>query len=197
MPKLDETFESAQESASGDFKAMEPGTYMCRIQAVNTEWETRAGIQKAEQRQCVQILVDVDEGEHAGEFSRDFYIDKPYAHSFYMSWTPAAMGILKHTFKALDEANHGFDSRAAFEADRWEHFIGKRLLMSWQGTEYMANNGMVRVRVRPDRALVAGDNPRIQVEMLGGEKTEWSEYRAKPAEEPAAPAADNYGDLPF
>lgn len=194
MPKL-ENFDQVQESTGGDFKAMEPGVYLCKITSIDTEWETSRGLQKAEDRECVRMLLDVAEGEHAGEFSRDFHADKPYTHAMYMSWTEKARGLLKHTFSAIDEANPGFDSKAAFEADKWELFVGRRLLVVWQGEEYTANNGMLRIRVRPDRAVTTADNPAIKVEQQDGTKVSWSEYRQQPPSE--SPTAGTYDDVPF
>lgn len=204
MPKLDETFETAQESTAGggsDFKRMEPGIYMCRIQAVQDEWETSQGVQRAADKQCVRVVVDVDEGDLAGEFSREFYEGRDWMHAFYMSWKPSAMGMLKHTFKALDEANPGFDSRAAFEADKWLLFTGKRVRVLWNGRESTNTRGYVNVNCRPDRAICADENPKPKVELERGGKVDWTDYAAEQAAQsstPAVPAAAyDSTDVPF
>lgn len=198
MPKLNnEEFAAATESTAGSgFKRMEPGCYMCRIQAVQSEWETRSGVQRADERQCVRVLVDVDEGEFAGEFSRDFYEGRPWMHALFMSWKPNALGMLKHTFKALDEANPGFDSRAAFEADRWELFIGKRVRIVWNGAERTNDRGYVNVNVRPDRFICADEEPEPKVELERGGTVNWSDYASVQAAAPAQ--SDPYSDsVPF
>ena len=205
MPKLDPTeWEAANESsAGGDFKAMTPGVYMCEIKGVQTEWDTKDGHATSDERQCVRVLLDVAEGEFAGEFSRPFYADKQYAHVVYMSWKPSAYGMLKHTFHALEEANPGFDPEAAFTADQWMLFIGKKCLASFNGTEYTSNRGDVRVRVRPDRIITSDDEPKITVELENGTKVDWDDYasangNAAPAKSTATSAAAyDDSDVPF
>ena len=203
MPKLNETFDNAQESTAGggEFKRMEPGVYECIIVGIDTEWETRAGLQKAEERQCVRVRLDVAEGEFAGEFSRDFYVDKPWMRSIFMSWSERALGMLKHTLKALDEANPGFDSRAAFEADQWMLFIGKKCRVLWNGTERTSDRGYVNVNVRPDRIICADENPEPKVELERGGTVKWSDYQQVQGQQPTAQAATGaaYDDssIPF
>ena len=203
MPKLGKEFDEAQESTvgGGEFKRMEPGVYMCRIQAVQDEWETSTGLQKAEDRQCVRVVVDVDEGDFAGEFSRDFYVGRDWMHACYMSWKPSGAGLLKHSLKALDEANPGFDSRAAFEADQWMLFIGKRVLMGWNGQERTNDRGYTNVNVRPDRMLCEGDSFRPMVELERGGKVAWSDYQQVNGQQSTAQAATGAAysseDVPF
>jgi hypothetical protein len=203
MPKLNETFDNAQESTAGggEFKRMQPGIYQCIITGIDTEWETRAGLQKAEERQCVRVRLDVAEGEFAGEFSRDFYLDKPWMRSIFMSWSERALGMLKHTLKALDEANPGFDSRAAFEADQWMLFIGKKCRVLWNGTERTSDRGYTNVNVRPDRIVTADENPEPKVELERGGTVKWSDYQQVEGQQPTAQAATGAAysseDVPF
>ena len=191
MPKLNETFDNAQESTAGggEFKRMDPGVYECIIVGIDTEWETRAGLQKAEERQCVRVRLDVAEGEFAGEFSRDFYLDKPWMRSIFMSWSDRALGMLKHTLKALDEANPGFDSRAAFEADQWMLFIGKKCRVLWNGAERTSDRGYTNVNVRPDRIICADENPEPKVELERGGTVKWSDYQQVEGQQSTAQAA--------
>lgn len=202
MPKLDSTFEEAQESTVGSgYEPMEPGAYMCRVQAVRTQGtDARGATWTASGKQYVVLILDVDEGEHAGKFSDEYWAgeDKDYGHRLYMSWKPSAMGMLKHTFAAFEDANAGFDARAAFEADRWELFVGRRLRVQWNAREYESNRGELRYSVRPDRALTATDKPRTVIELLGGEKADFAEYKAlRAAASAAAPAAAYGDDIPF
>lgn len=202
MPKLDKTeWEAASESGAGEIKRMTPGIYDCIITGVQTEWETASGIQKSEDRQCVRLLLDVADGEFAGEFSSEFYKDKPYMHCLYMSWSPRALGMLKHTFHGLDEANPGFDAMAAFEADQWTMFIGKKCRVAWNGTERTNDKGYTNVNARPDRILTIDDNPKIKVELESGGKCDWEDYVEKDAAptQSTAPTAAPYStdDIPF
>lgn len=199
MPKLD-NFDQVEESTAKEFKTMDPGVYMCRVQAIRTEGDDARGNHwTSDRKQYVVVVVDVDEGEHAGKFSEDYWAgeDKDYAHRFYMSWKETARGMLKHTFRAFDEANSGFDSQAAFEADKWEMFVGKRVLVQWNGREYESNRGEVRMSVRPDRALTGDDNPRAKVELLDGTTVDFDDYEARKVQASTSPA-DPYADsVPF
>ena len=203
MPRLGEEFEQAEEAKAYEYKSMEPGAYMCKVQQVLTEGTLSGGrTWTSEEKQYVMLLLDVDEGEHAGKFSDTYWEGKEYAHRLYMSWKPSAMGMLKHTFAAFEDANAGFDARAAFEADKWDLFAGKRLLVLWNGQEYESNTGELRMSVRPDRALTAEDKPRPKVEKLGGEKVDYSDWQASQAQAstspaPAAASGDMYTDVPF
>lgn len=201
MPKLGEEFEQAEEAKAYEYKSMEPGAYMCKVQQVLTEGTLSGGrTWTSDEKQYVMLLLDVDEGEHAGKFGDTYWEGKEYAHRLYMSWKPSAMGMLKHTFAAFEDANAGFDARAAFEADRWELFAGKRLLVLWNGQEYESNTGELRMSVRPDRALTAEDKPRPKVEKLDGEKVDYADWKAQQdgASTSPAPAADPYADsVPF
>ena len=198
MPKLD-NFDQVDESTAKQFSTMEPGVYMCRVQAIRTEGEDSRGNRwDSARKQYVQVVVDVDEGEHAGKFSDDYWSgqDKDYGHRFFMSWKESARGMLKHTLRAFDEANPGFDSLAAFEADKWELFVGKRVLVQWNGQEYESNTGEVRMRVRPDRAVTEDDDAKAKVEKLDGAKVDAAGYMAAAAEPDGhAASANGLSDL--
>lgn len=197
MPKLNEEFAAAPESSAGEYKNLQPGVYMCRIQAVRTEGETSQGAWTSEEKQYVKLVLDIAEGEFAEYFSDEYWEGegKDWGHSMYMSWKSTAYGMLKHTFASINEANAGFDAQAAFEADKWEMFVDKFILVQWNGEEYEANNGDIRLRVRPDRAVTDSDNVRVKVTKLDGTKVDADEYSVPTLAEQAA--ADTYSDVPF
>lgn len=200
MPKLDQTFDNAQESTAQEFRSMEPGAYMCRVQAVRTEWTDAAGKRwTSDDKNYVKLILDIAEGENEGRFSDDYWqgSDKDWGHTLFMSWTERALGMLKHTFSAFDEANAGFDARAAFEADRWEMFVGKLLLVAWSGQEYESNTGELRLRVRPDRALTGSDNMKAKVEKLDGTRVDYEEWLGGKTAQAASAPSDTYSDVPF
>lgn len=199
MPKLPDTFNDVAESSAGEYKTLQPGVYMCRVQAVRTEGEDARGNHwDSEKKQYVKLILDIAEGEYADYFNDDYWNDesKDWGHTLYMSWKETAQGMLKHTFRSFEEANAGFDARAAFEADKWELFVGKLLLVSWNGQEYEANNGDTKVRVRPDRAVTDSDKVRTTIEQLDGTKVDVEQYHASVAAvEPES--VDTYSDVPF
>ena len=129
MPKIDmNAYESATETSGsgGSRPTFTAGAYVLRIQAVRTAWETRNGLQRAEDRKCVRIVFDVAEGDCAYMMSDDdFYAgeDNDFKHSCWLSWKN--MGFLKRIMRVLAESNPGFDPMAAFQADRWDLFVGK------------------------------------------------------------------------
>ena len=198
MPKLNDDFANAQESSAGEFKTLQPGVYMCRIQAVRTEGENSSGPWTSEEKQYVKLVLDIADGEFAEYFSDEYWHgeDKDWGHSMYMSWKSTAYGMLKHTFKSFDESNAGFDSQAAFEADKWEMFTDKLLLVQWNGEEYESNTGDVRLRVRPDRAVTDSDNVKVKVTKLDGTKVDADEYSLPTLAEQAEVAAYN-AEVPF
>ena len=197
MPKLNEEFAATPESSAGEYKNLQPGVYMCRIQAVRTEGETSQGEWTSEEKQYVKLVLDIAEGEFAEYFSDEYWEgeSKDWGHSMYMSWKSTDYGMLKHTFSSINEANAGFDAQAAFEADKWEMFVDKFILVQWNGEEYEANNGDIRLRVRPDRAVTDSDNVHVKVTKLDGTKVDADEYSVPTLAEQAA--ADTYSDVPF
>lgn len=204
MPKLGDSYDSAAESTATEQAALVPGVYMCRVQAIRTEWtDARGATQRAADKQYVKVILDIDEGEHAGRFSDDYWSGeaRDWGHTLFMSWKETAYGILKHTFSAFDEANERFDAKAAFLDDRWADYIGKRLRVVWNGEEYETDQGYTRMRVRPDRAVTEGDKPVPKVAKLDGRKVPYADYlkeqEEKTAEPPRRESAYMASDLPF
>ena len=199
MPKLDSSFNETQESTGGDVRRLMPGIYMSRVQAVRTEWtDSRGDHWTSDEKQYVKLILDIDAGEFTGYFTDDYWQgeQKDWGHTLYMSWSPRALGMLKHTFSAFDEANKGFDSRAAFEADKWELFIGKRVLVHWGGEEYESNTGAVRLRVRPDRAVTESDNARAKVLQLDNKRVDYADY-LPPEQSTSSSPKELYDGVPF
>ncbi|MBQ9020614.1 MAG: hypothetical protein IJ113_01165 [Eggerthellaceae bacterium] len=198
MPKLGDSYTNATESKGGERKRLEPGVYMSRVQAVRTSGtDARGNAWDSDGKQYVKLILDIDDGEFAGNFSDEYWQgeERDWGHTLYMSFKESAYGMLKHTFNAFNEANGGFDAQAAFEADKWDMFIGKKLLVHWAGEEYEANNGETRVRVRPDRALTSDDNQRAKVKLLDGKRVDYAEYSQPEQSAPSAPYSDE--NVPF
>ena len=183
MPKINrEEYEAATANGGGgDYQRMGAGGYVCTIQAVRTD--------TADTRQYVKLIFDVAEGDLAGKFSDDYWAgeDKDWGHQFYLSWKN--YNALKNVMQCLDESNPGFDALAAFEADNWTMFIGKKLGLVFGEEEYLGNDGTIKTRLGFGRAKSIQDirDGRFKVPPL--KKLEGAA---------AAPApADTYSDVPF
>lgn len=204
MPKIDmNEYNNAKESQGGGFAQPEPGVYKLRIMAVRTEWEEydfqaggKVGKTSDEDR-SVQFVYDIDDGEFEGEYSRDFFMDgtepapnKDWMHQTKYGWWN--LGRLKLQNNVLATWNPGFDPMAAFQADRWDMFVGKKFAAVVNGTVSTNDNGFDNWRLRcgdwitPEQ-LASGDHKEPKV----------TDKRRKPT----AQANDDpfgYGDdLPF
>lgn len=172
MPKIDmNEYNDATGSFGCDFEQMLPGAYIVRIQAVRTDWEEYdfdAGgrVHKtADADQSVMLVFDVDEGPHAGEFSRDFYMDdgrlderKDWMHWWKYGWWN--VNRLKAANYVLEACNPGFDPMAAFSADRWELFVGKRFGVVLNGTVKTNERGYDQWTLRPQAKIVTLEDVR-------------------------------------
>ena len=192
MPKIDRNeYEAAEVSSGGDFQRMGAGGYVCRIQAVRTHGIDYGNVvDYVKDKQYVKLIFDVDEGELAGKFSDDYWAspDKDWGHQFYLSWKN--MQSLKRIMVCLEESNPGFDALAAFEADRWELFIGKLIGLVFGEEEYIANDGTVKTWLGFGRAKSVQDirDGRFRVPPL--------KKLAQEQAEQVAPSGTN-DDVPF
>ena len=176
MPKIDQAEYSKTEAkqGGGGFAQMEPGVYELSIQAVRTEWDTKNGHTDGIAKQCVKIVYDVASGDFAQHFSDAYFLEwdgspnpeLDYRHSTMLSWKNLA--YLKGKLEALDADNPGFNALAAFEADRWDMFIGKRFWAVIDGTVSLNDNGYDRwvldvgAWITPQQAA-SGDHPEPKV----------------------------------
>lgn len=198
MPFIDKrAFDAAAESNSsgGGRPTFKAGAYVLRIQAVRTEWETRQGVQRAEDRQCVRLVFDVAEGECANMMSEDaFYhgADNDFKHCCYLSWKN--LGFLKKIFRVLKESNPGFDPMAAFEADKWELFVGKLFGAVIDGTVDTNDRGYDRWK-----NLSVGEWYSVQDVRDGNcREPKIEDKRTKVASTPGGGYVDDpYSDVPF
>ena len=187
MPKINRDEYNAAEvsTGGGDFKRMTAGGYVCVIQAVRTKG---VGVDYVNDKQYVKLIWDVAEGDFAGKFSEDYWAteDRDWGHQFYLSWKN--MESLKRALTCLDESNPGFDALAAFEADNWKLFIGKKMGLVIGEEEYIANDGTVKTRFT---------FPRIKsVQDIKAGKFKVPELKKLPEDE-RPKQADAYDDVPF
>ena len=173
MPKIDRNEYASAEAkvgGGGGFEQMEPGIYELYIQAIRTEWDTKQGHTDGLKKQCVRIVWDVASGQFEKKYTESYFVDwegkpdpeKDYMHSCFLSWKN--MDYFKGRIQALNAANPGFDALAAFEADQWQMFLGKRFWAVVGGTVDINDNGYDRWKldveawITPEQART-GDHP--------------------------------------
>ncbi len=211
MPRVNFSDIESSNGGSG-FKELTPGTYVCAIQKVQTKWYSNFERKEmtSDETSKARLVVDIVEGEFAGEFSRDYYdtADKDWMHAFFIDWSPDKLPRCKRVLECITASNPGFDAMAAFEADQWTMLIGKRLMVSFNGYERILDTGNERLNARiPDSPKVyavgcdAGeiDAPRVKrAKEYGGEWMDYADYlKAKRAEAQTAPAAYADESIPF
>lgn len=202
MPKINMQEYEAAEAMSGERARMGAGGYVVIIQAVRTEGTDGMGrrIDYVNAKEYVKLIYDVAEGDFAGKFSDEYWsgTDKDYGHQIFMSWKN--MGALKNTINCLDESNPGFDAMAAFEADKWELFIGKKLGIVVGEEEYRANDGTIKTRLGFPRIKSVQDihDGKFRVPALKKLEEDNDGYFAAPSTPAPGQAASVYDeDIPF
>ena len=215
--------------SEGGFKQVIPGAYIVTIQAVRTSWTERnydTGLDDAYQtiytdaqgqqhgnEPGVMFVFDIAEGEFAGEYSRDFYMngiepnpEKDFIHRWKFHWGDLAnekdAARAKYVLEQLSASNPGFDALAAFNADAWPLFVGKKFGAVLNGTVRTNDKGYDQWNLRTSakiysvQDIINGDHaePRItdkrtQVGAAVSSTTSGGQQ--------AQPPADIYDDLPF
>lgn len=128
---------SIQSSSDGGFTPLPAGPYVCRIvDAIDNA-----------QREYVEVVFDIAEGEHAGYYGDDWGKSHPYAHHFFMSYKDTALGMLKGRMEAIAASNPGFDPFAAWDAGRLDIFIGRLIGLNLQEEEYERRDGDTGTRL--------------------------------------------------
>lgn len=184
MPKVnraDYNNAEAKQGGSGGFEQMEPGVYELYIQAVRTEWDTKNGHSKADDKQCVKIVWDVASGDFEHKYCESYFVDwegkpdpeKDFMHSLFLSWKN--LDYLKGKFEALN-ADNSFDALTAFEAipdegmtpEHWHQFVGKKFWAVIDGTVTLNDNGYdkwildVGAWITPEQART-GEHPEPKI----------------------------------
>ena len=126
---------SVTASADGDFEKLPAGPYV----AVITEATDN------ENKQYVEIVYDIAEGEHKGYYSTNWGKEHPLAHRIVLSYRDTALGMLKGRLEAIQASNPGFDAFAAWDAGRLDMFRGRLVGINLQEEEYERDKGGIGV----------------------------------------------------
>ena len=162
-------YNEAEASTGGDFQRMPAGGYVVTILDVRTKGEDYGRVvDYPEEKQYIKLIYDIAEGEFAGKYSDDYWQgpDKDYGHQIFFSWKN--MGAFKGNVRVFEESNPGFDFMAAFNADRYDLFVGKKLGIVLGEEEYIGNDGSVKKRFTFPRLKSVDDirNGRFKVPPL-------------------------------
>ena len=175
---------SIQSSGDGGFTPLPAGPYVARITSMTDNPE----------KEYVEVVFDIAEGEHAGYYSDDWGKEHPYAHHFFMSYKESALGMLKGRLEAIQASNPGFDPFAAWDAGRVDMFANRLVGINIQEEEY-ERDGEVKTRmnvcqvVDAQRVRDGKVKPRAKKSIGGGGK--------KP-NAPTLKQSELYtGDVPF
>lgn len=152
-------------SADGDFQRLPAGPYVVRI----------ISMQDVPDREYVELVYDIAEGEHAGYYSDDWGIAHPYAHHIFLSYKDRALGMLKGRLEAIQDSNPGFDPFAAWDAGRFDMFANRVLGVNLREEEYRKGDGSIAVLGNGERAT------RLSVcQVVSAKKVRDGEVKAKP-----------------
>lgn len=213
MPRVNFSDIESSNGGSG-FKKLKPGTYVCAIQKVQTKWYNNFKHKEmtSDETSRARLVVDIVEGEFAGEFSREYYAkeDKDWMHAFFLDWTPEKQSRCKRVLECITASNPGFDAMAAFDVENvnWSMFIGKRLMVTFDGWESLLDTGEERLNARIldiPKVYAVGcsqdeiEPPRVKrAKENGGEWMDYADYlTAKRTEAQTAPAAYADESIPF
>jgi hypothetical protein len=129
---------SIDASSDGDFTPLPAGGYVAKI----------TDMVDNEDKENVEVIFDIAEGEHAGYYSDDFGKSHPYNHHFYLSYrTDGGLRMTKGRLQNIQKSNPGFDPFAAWDAGRLDMFKGRLLGINLQEEEYENRDGEVKVRL--------------------------------------------------
>lgn len=174
-------WEEVEESQG--FESPGAGNYVLRV----------TGVEDVPKSEYAWLVVDIAEGEFEGEFSRDFYAGKPYAHRVLLSYKDSALGMLKRTMSLFTASNPGFDAMAAWNGDL-SMFVG-RLVGAGVGTEQRESKATGKEYTALD--FFNANLGTVDEARAGAIKVPEPVMLEKDEPEPAQVPAQDYSDIPF
>ena len=129
-------WDSIDESSDGNFKPLPAGPYVASIVDA---------IDHAD-RENVEVIFDIAEGEFKGYYDDDFGKKHPYAHHFYMSYrTEGGLRMTKARLMRIKDSNPGFDPFAAWDAGRLDMFKNRLVGVNLQEEEKPSGKTVLEV----------------------------------------------------
>lgn len=124
MRKID--WKAVKATQEGEYRKVAPGAYLGRV----------TDMRDVPDKEYVTLVYDIADGEYAGFYSDGFYADKEWAHSMTLSYKDAAMGMTKGRLETIQACNPGFDPFAAWDAERYDMFVGRAVGLVFRQEEY-------------------------------------------------------------
>lgn len=214
MPAFN-NYNNVQGNFSEGFKQLEPGGYVVRVQAVRTEW-TERDYQSGLDRDCstrndaaVMLVFDIADGEFAGEYSKEYFCnadgtpkqEQDWRHRFPLYWgdlnNTKDAERTKYMLDCFTASNPGFDALAAFEADKWQLFVGKLFGVVLNGTVRTNERGYDQWNLRTSTKPYTVDDIRNGNHAEPRITDKRTQVAAQPSTTAAAAAPSYYDDIPF
>lgn len=170
-------------SDDGGFVSLPAGPYVARIIDATDNPD----------REYVEVVWDVAEGEHIAHYDDAWGQAHPYAHHFFMSYKERALGMLKGRLEAIAASNPGFDPFAAWDAGRLDMFKGRLVGINLQEEEY-ERDGEVKVRMNVCQIVNA---QRVRDGEIKARARKTLDGKPAPKSAKTAPAPEWNGEIPF
>lgn len=138
MKPLGKTYKDAEASMGGDFKRLPAGGYICKIVSVEDKAE----------KEYLDIVFDIAEGEYAGFYSDEWGKAHPFAHNFIRSYKERALGMFKGFLTCIDKSNPTSFMEAAAKGLPEQELVGKLIGLVIAYEEYdIRDDGSLKQRI--------------------------------------------------
>ena len=122
---------------SAPFEKLPPGGYVVRI----------VDVEDVANREYLNIVYDIAEGEHAGFYSDNFGKLNPWAHRFVRSYKETAQGMFKQFLSRLEDSNKGFSIKKWQDKSDETELIGLEVGIVLQIEHYTNDKGEDKERL--------------------------------------------------
>lgn len=113
-------------------KQLPAGAYVARI----------TGAKDYEDKEYVELIFDIAEGEYKDYYNDDFGNKNPWAHHIIMSYkSDNSIKFLKGRLERINESNAGFDAFAAWDSGRLDMYVNRLIGIRLENEEYQKRDG--------------------------------------------------------
>lgn len=173
-------WESVEESTP--FSKLPAGGYVIKI----------VDVEDMADKEYLNVIYDIKEGEFSGFYSDDFGKLNPWAHRFVRSYKDSAAGMFKQFLARLEDSNRDFNIAAWQRRSDERDLIGLELGIVLQNEQYTNNQGEDKERLNVVGVYAAQDIRNGDYKL-----PEPKDKRTQVGTSAPAAAADPYDDVPF